>query len=175
MLKLLDPYRWLIAGVLVASLIAAFFWYRHSLIQEGVERNKIEVAKAVEKQKKRAEAQTANMEEVKNEAIAIAEKEAKRNAAAAASARSELDRLRKQSGSSIDIAKTSHATCVNYAIASTAVLEECGSALVEMAVTADGHVADLNATRGSWPAWDKFAGEMTDFKTRLQAFNSKGQ
>ena len=34
--KLLDPYRWIIGGVLIASLVAAFFFYRASLIRDGI-------------------------------------------------------------------------------------------------------------------------------------------
>ena len=35
-LKLLDPYRWLVGAVLIASLIAVFLYYRSGLIREGV-------------------------------------------------------------------------------------------------------------------------------------------
>lgn len=34
-LKILDPYRWLIGGALVAALVGGFLWYRHSLIEQG--------------------------------------------------------------------------------------------------------------------------------------------
>ena len=165
--------KWTLRAGAVLVAVAAFLFYRSSLISEGEEREAAKVAQAVAEQKAIAEAQTRNLEEVKNEAIAIAAEESKRNAADAARSRSELERLRKQTGSSLDLSKSSHATCVNYATAATDILEECGSALVGMAEKADGHVTDINATRGSWPAWDKFTEEVTDFKSRLQAFNSK--
>lgn len=167
--------KWVQRGALVLALIVAFLFYRNSLIEEGEAREQAKVAQAVAEQKALADAQTRNMEEVKNEAIANAAEEAKRNAVAADRARSELDRLRKQTGSSIDLSKSSHAACAQYAAAATDVLNECGSALVEMAEKADGHVTDIKALTGSWPAWDKFTDDMTDFKSRLQAFTSKGQ
>jgi len=37
-----------------------------------------------------------------------------------------------------------------------------------LAATADGHVNDIKTLTGSWPAWDKFASEMTDFTTKLK-------
>jgi alanyl-tRNA synthetase len=151
----LDPYRWLIGGVIVASAIGGFAFYRHSLIQEGIDREKAVVAKAVAEQKAKAEAQTRNMEEVKDEAIAQAQQRAKANAVSAANARAELDRLRKQTRSSGDLASTSKAACSQYAAAANAVLNECASALVSLAETADGHVNDLRTVTGAWPSFDR--------------------
>lgn len=34
-LKFLDPYRWLIGGVLVVALVGGLLYYRHSLIAQG--------------------------------------------------------------------------------------------------------------------------------------------
>lgn len=168
LLAFLDPYRWLIAGVMALSLFGGFMWYRHSLIQEGRDQVKAEVAKAVEEQKKKAEAVTRNLEEVKDEEIQKANERAKQNAAAAGRAKSELDRLRKQTGSSLDAAKTSDATCIKYAATATDVLNECGSALQEMATKADGHVSDIRTLTGSWPAWDKFALDLSSFQDKLK-------
>ncbi len=121
-----------------------------------------------------ADKKSAELKRTKDEAIAQAEKRAATNAAAAGRARSELDRLREQSASGIDRAGTSQAACTEYATAATAVLNECGSALAGLAEKADGHVNDIRTITGAWPAWDKFTGEMTDFKARLLAF-TKGQ
>jgi hypothetical protein len=147
--------KWVQRVALVLALIGAFIWYRSSLIAEGEAREQAKVAQAVAEQKALADAQTANMEEVKNEAIAKAAEEAKRNAVAADRARSELDRLRKQTGSSLDLSKSSDAACAQYATAATDVLNECGSALVEMAQKADGHVTDIKALTGSWPTFEQ--------------------
>ena len=175
-LKALDPYRWLVGVLVVATLISGFLWYRHNLIKEGREQVQAEVAKAVQKQRDFAEAQSRNMQEVKDEQIQLAEQRAAENAAAAALARTELERLRKQSASANAAAGTSQTACVEYAATATDVLNECASALVSLGEAADGHVNDIRTLTGSWPEWDKFANEMTSFQDRLQAFiNPKGQ
>lgn len=176
LLKALDPYRWLAAGVVVASMVSGFFWYRHTLIQDGREQVQAEVQKAVQKQRDFAEAQSRNLQEIKDEELQLAHKRAAENAAAAALARTELERLRKQSTGANTAAGTSQAACVEYAAAATDVLNECASALVSLGEAADGHVNDIRTLTGSWPEWDKFSNEMTSFQTRLQAFiNPKGQ
>ena len=112
--------------------------------------------------------QTASLERTKNEAVAEAEKRAQTNAAAAGRARTELDRLRKQAATGAGDAGTTHAACTQYATAATDVLNECGSALQSLAATADGHVSDIRTLTGSWPEWDKFASEMSNFSNRLK-------
>lgn len=39
-LDILDPYRWLVGGVLIASLASGLLFYRASLIREGQERER---------------------------------------------------------------------------------------------------------------------------------------
>ena len=112
--------------------------------------------------------QTSHLQGVKDAAIAEAEKRAQTNAAAAGRARTELDRLRKQAATGAGDAGTTHAACTQYATAATDVLNECGSALQSLAATADGHVSDIRTLTGSWPEWDKFASEMSNFSNRLK-------
>jgi hypothetical protein len=175
-MDILNPYRYYIAGIVLVSVMGGLAWYRHSLIEMGRDEVKAAVAVAVAKTEALANAQTVNLQEVKDEAIQQAEKRAAANAAAAGRARSELERLRSNSGSALGAAQTSGSACVDYAATSTAVLNECAGALVELASTADGHVNDLRATRESWPAWDKFTKEMTEFDKQVMAFtdNLKG-
>ena len=112
--------------------------------------------------------QTASLERTKDAAIAEAKTRADQNAAAAAGARSELDRLRKQASVGAGDAGTSIGACTEYAAAATDVLGECAGALQSLAATADGHVNDIRTLTGSWPEWDKFASEMSNFSNRLK-------
>jgi hypothetical protein len=123
-------------------------------------------AQALVEAQQAATEQTAQLQEKKDAAIAEAEKRAVENAVAAGRARTELGRLRSASATGAGNAGTSDAACVAYASAATDVLNECGSALVDLAQAADGHVADLRTTRESWPEWDKFAQQMTEFPTQ---------
>ena len=95
MWKLIDPYRWLIAGLLIAGAVSAFAWYRYSLIQQGHAKAIAEVQAKAADQLKRAIEQSANLQEVKDEAIQNATIRAQKNAASASAAWSELGRLRK--------------------------------------------------------------------------------
>jgi hypothetical protein len=112
--------------------------------------------------------QTDSLQRTKDAAIKDAEKRAQDNARAAAGARTELDRLRKQAATGAGDAGTTHAACTEYATAATDVLGECASALQSLAATADGHVSDLRTFTGAWPEWDKFAQQMTEFPNRLK-------
>lgn len=112
--------------------------------------------------------QSDHLQRTKDEQIAQAQTRAKENAVAAGRARTELDRLRQQASSGASAANTSHSACTRYAAAANTVLNECAGALVTLAETADGHVNDIRTLTGSWPAWDKFAAEMTSFTQRLK-------
>ena len=131
--KLLDPYRWLIGGVLIASAVGAFTWYRYSLIQEGHEKAIAEVRAEALKQIERAKQQTENMQEVKDEAIENAAIRAQKNADAAAAARSELERLRKSVANNPSVSGDTCTAAVDRAAAIGAVFGECSAALAGMA------------------------------------------
>lgn len=112
--------------------------------------------------------QTDSLQRTKDAAIAEAKTRADQNAAAAGRARTELDRLRKQAATGAGDAGTTHAACTQYAAAATDVLGECAGALQSLAATADGHVNDVRTLTGSWPEWDKFAQQVTDFSNQLK-------
>lgn len=171
----------IVPGWMYALICAGLFgWgginaYRVNSAQADLAELKEQHAQALVVAQEQAAEQTKSLQEQKDAAIAQAQTRAAENAAAAGRAKSELDRLRKQSASGAGDAGDSHAACVEYAAAATDVLNECGSALQEMAAAADGHVSDVRTLTGAWPAWDKFTSDMTDFKSRLLALTSKGQ
>lgn len=170
----------IVPGWMYALICAGLFgWgginaYRVNSAQADLAELKEQHAQALVVAREQAAEQTKSLQEQKDAAIAQAQARAAENAAAAGRAKSELDRLRQQSASGASDAGTSLQACTEYAASANTVLNECASSLVALAEVADGHVNDLRTYTDSWPAWDKFTDEMTDFKTRLMAF-SKGQ
>ena len=156
MWKLIDPYRWLIAGLLIAGAVSAFAWYRYSLIQQG------------HAKLKRAIEQSANLQEVKDEAIQNATIRAQKNAAAASSAGSELSRLRKSVADRPSVSGDSCAASVDRAAALGSVFGDCSTALVGMAAKAEGHANDAVTLYESWPAMAEFQDRLTTFKNSLK-------
>lgn len=168
MLKLLDPYRWLIAGVLAASVVAAFFWYRNSLINEGIEREKVKVAQAVEEQKALAEAQTRNMQEIADEAqqnyidqVAAAKLAADRAAA-------DLARLRGKAASAVQLANASQASTAEYAADAERSVDFCAAELVRTGETAASASSAAHALYAAWPEYQEFQSKLTTFTNTLK-------
>lgn len=155
MWKLIDPYRWLIAGLIVAGAVSAFAWYRYSLIQQGHAKAIAEVQAQAADQLKRAIEQSANLQEVKDEAIQNATIRAQKNAASASAAWSELGRLRKSVADRPSLSGDSCAASVDRAAALGSVFGECSTALVGMAAKAEGHANDAVTLYESWPVIDR--------------------
>jgi hypothetical protein len=151
LLKLLDPYRWLIGGLLIAGAASAFGWYRYSLIQQGHAKAIAEVQSQAADQLKRAIEQSANLQEVKDEAIQNATIRAQKNASAAASTRSELGRLRQSVADRPSVSGDSCAASVDRAAALGSVFGDCSTTLVGMAEKADGHASDAVTLFDAWP------------------------
>lgn len=167
-MKLLDPYRWLIGGVLIASVVAAFFWYRHSLIAEGREAARVEYADKAAKQLELARAQTANMQEVKDEAIEQASKRAQANARAAAGARTELAKLRDELARNPSVSGDTCAAAVDRASALGSVFAECAGELETLAGKADAHANDAATIYAAWPEYKEFNDRLTTFANNLK-------
>jgi hypothetical protein len=169
MLKLLDPYRWLIAGVLAASVVAAFFAYRSSLINEGIEREKVKVAMAVAEQKALAEAQTRNMQEIADEAqqnyidqVAAAKLAADRAAA-------DLARLRGKAASAVQLANASQASLAEYAADAERSVDFCAAELVRTGETAASASSAAHALYAAWPSYEQ------TLEAQVRAITTKGK
>ena len=92
------------------------------------------------------------MERKKQNAIDQANKLAQQNAAAAASARLERDRLREQvTTSSARLSTATVASARAYAATLSTVLGECSERLETLAKDADGHALDSRTIREAWP------------------------
>jgi len=167
-MKFLDPYRWLIAGVLVASLVAGFFWYRHSLIQEGVEREKAKVAQAVAEQKALADAQERNMQEVANEAQEQYIKDMQAARIAADRAAADLARMRSKAASAEQLAGASKAALSDYAADAERDIDWCAGRLERVGNTAAEASAAAHGLYAAWPAYQEFQDRLTTFTNTLK-------
>jgi len=168
MLKFLDPYRWLIGGVLIASVVAAFFWYRASLIREGEAREAAKVAQIVAEQKAIAEAQTRNMQEVADEAQAKYINDMAAAKAAADRAAADLARLRGKAASAVQLANASQASIAEYAADAERSVDFCASELVRVGETAASASSAAWALSNAWPAYTEFNDRLTTFTNTLK-------
>lgn len=166
-MKFLDPYRWLIAGVLVASLVAGFFWYRASLIDIGREQVKADVSKQALKQIERAQDQTSEWKTQANEYDArnqeLAEALLKLSGSNAAGA----GRLRDSAPSAKQLAGASAETCWANASEAEHDLGECAVRYSALGDTAAGAAQKAWEFHDKWPEYTEFHGRLDAFKAKL--------
>ena len=95
---------------------------------------------------------TIKMQRTKDNAIKAAEQRAKTQAANAANARADADRLRAQlDGVPARVARATDSAVREYASAASVVFARCVGAYQELAGVADGHAADVRLMREAWP------------------------
>lgn len=88
----------------------------------------------------------------KDDALDRAQQRAKIQAASAAAARRERDSLRNTlATASLRLPDAAPSACVEYATASSGLLDQCAAALADVAAKADGHVNDVRTCREAWP------------------------
>ena len=95
--------------------------------------------------------ESARLQKLKDEALDEANKTAQRNANAAANARSELDRVRKQLASSVTISNATCASTRDYAATLAVIFGECATRIGELAKEADGHALDSRTYQQAFP------------------------
>jgi hypothetical protein len=95
--------------------------------------------------------EAARLQRQKDEALDEANKIAQRNAKDAASARTELDRLRRQLATTNDLSTASCPSTRDYAATLAVVFGECATRIGELAEKADGHAADSRTLEKAWP------------------------
>jgi hypothetical protein len=95
--------------------------------------------------------ESARLQKQKDEALDEANKLAQKNAQAAATARSELDRVRRQLANSATISSSTCTSTRDYASTLSTIFGECAARLTEVAKDADGHAADSRTFQNSWP------------------------
>lgn len=122
-------------------------WRLNGRIDQMIARHSLNLSKATEA----ALAETVRLQKVKDDALEEANKTAQKNANAAASARAELSRVRKQLASSVTIGSSTCASTRAYADTLVDVFGECAARLFEVAKEADGHAADSRTFQRAWP------------------------
>jgi hypothetical protein len=95
--------------------------------------------------------EAARLQKQKDEALDEANKIAQRNAKDAASARTELDRLRRQLATTNDLSTASCPSTRDYAATLAVVFGECATRIGELAEKADGHAVDSRTLEKAWP------------------------
>ena len=95
--------------------------------------------------------ESARLQKLKDEALNEANRIAQDNAKSAASARSELDRLRRQLASANDLSTASCPSTRQYATTLATVFGECATRIIQLAEKADGHALDSRTLNGAFP------------------------
>ena len=137
------------AALLIGSVVGwtANGWRLNGKIDQMIARHSLDLSKATEA----ALAETVRLQKVKDDALEEANKIAQKNANAAASARSELSRVRKQLASSLTISSATCASTRSYADTLSVVFGECATRLTEVAKDADGHALDSRTCQRAFP------------------------
>jgi len=122
-------------------------WRLNSQIDSMISRHSLDLSKATQA----ALDDTVRLQKLKDDALNEANKTAQKNATAATSARSELNRLRKELASQPSLSGATYASTRDYAATLATVFGECATRIGEMAIDADGHAADSRTYQQSFP------------------------
>jgi len=142
---------------LIVSLTAALIAGVSGWVANGwrlnaqIEAIMVEHATATAKANADALERYASMEKQKQEALNEANKIAQRNAAAAASARADVNRLRNQIASTERISAATVTSLREYTATLATVFGECVAEVERLAAAADGHALDSRTLNGAWP------------------------
>lgn len=141
----------ILAAVAVASA-AVLGWTMNGWRLNGkIDRMMAEHSQALATAGQNAMLEAARLQKQKDEALDEANKIAQRNANAAASARTELERLRRQLANTPSLSSATCASTRDYAATLATVFGECATRIGEMAKDADGHSADSRTLEKAWP------------------------
>jgi hypothetical protein len=163
-----NPYRWAVALVCVAVVVGGFLYYRHSLIQEGVKRERTETQNQAKKQIDRAQEQTLEWKVQANEVDAKNQELQDKLKTLSASNKSRAAGLQQSAPSAQRMAGASAETCGANAAEAESDLGECAvrySALGDAAAEAAGKAWEFH---DKWPAYTEFQGRLETFKTQLK-------
>lgn len=122
-------------------------WRLNGKIDQIIAKHSLDLSKATEA----AMNESIRLQKLKDDALNEANKIAQKNAADAANARTQLDRVRKQLASSVTIGSATCASTRNYAGTLADVFGECAARLTEVAKDADGHALDSRTCHNAFP------------------------
>ena len=153
-------YTHLAAALLAAVIAAAGAWTAQSWrLGEQVQASKTaleslqrEHAEALTRATASALNATLVWQKAKDDALDRAQQRAKTQAAHAAAARRDADSLRSTLASaSLRLPDATPSACVEYATASSGLLDQCAAQYQELAAVADGHVSTIRLMQDAWP------------------------
>lgn len=122
-------------------------WRLNARIDQMLARHSLDLSRATEA----AMNESTRLQKLKDEALNEANKIAQKNASAAANARFELDRVRKQLANSVTIGSSTCSSTRAYAGTLADVFGECSARLLEVAKEADGHALDSRTCHNAFP------------------------
>ena len=122
-------------------------WRLNGKIDRMIAEHSQEMAKAGQN----AMQEAARLQKIKDEALNEANRIAEQNKKAAAAARTELDRLRRQLASANDLSTATCPSTRDYAATLATVFGECATRIGELAEKADGHAVDSRTLEKAWP------------------------
>ena len=148
----LNPYRWLLAGGLLAALVLGYFaWADHiGNTREATVRAEYTVAALLASEAARAKEATwqTQLTKAQDEATKRQTKLAADAAAARGAAAGLRDDLRAARG---NLSQAARPALVEYASTSGELLDECSRSYTDLARQADGHAADAVMLLEAWP------------------------
>jgi len=137
------------ASVLAAAVIG---WTANDWRLNGkIDRMLAEHSQAMAVAGQNAMLESARLQKLKDEAVNEANRIAQVNAKAAADARTQLDRLRRQLANANDLSTASCPSVRDYAATLAVVFGECATRIGELAEKADGHAVDSRTLEKAWP------------------------
>lgn len=152
MLKSLMPNPAIIIYAVSVAIAAATGWTMNGWRLNGkIDRMIAEHSQAMAQAGQNAMLESARLQKLKDEALNEANRIAERNKKAAAAARTELDRLRRQLASANDLSTATCPSTRDYAATLATVFGECATKIGELAEKADGHAADSRTLESSFP------------------------
>ena len=152
MLKSLMPSPTVIIYAVSIAIAAAGGWTMNGWrLNAKIDRMIAEHSQAMAEAGQNAMMEAARLQKLKDEALNEANRIAQQNAKAAAAARTELDRLRRQLANANDLSTATCPSTRDYAATLATVFGECATRIGEMAKDADGHAADSRTLERAWP------------------------
>lgn len=148
MFSLLDPRLWLAFGLALALSFGAGFWKGNTHGKASVRSEWLAATAAANEEARRLEQARQRRAD---EAAQLASGRAKRLAADARSARSELDRLRSAVSATKPASEESCTAASQRADTLGKLLLQSGELLTEIAGSADRHASDVKLLLDAWP------------------------
>ena len=160
--------KWVQRGALVLALIAAFLFYRSSLIEKGRDEVKADVSKKALKQIERAQEQTALWKAQANAADTKYQEAMDIIRGFGPSLAAIDSRMQQRTPSPVKLAGASKKAVDNYAAETDRDFADCRKRYAAMGETAATASAAAHALNDAWPAYQEFQDKLNLFQSQLK-------